>query len=136
MAKAEHPLHLKAKKSSNFEIKRNGKLMELHAVNLSPGSGTHVAVDTGIKLYLKPLRDGIDPEVGTYYLVQFIPAPVPGNVTECVSASPIYNLGGDKDKPGFRVTITLSDALPVNGRLGYLVPVSIFPATKDNLDNG
>jgi hypothetical protein len=140
MADSNAPVILKARRSTYFKIERSGNVMELHADGLSfSGSGTTI-ISTGIKLYLKMINASKDSkEMGRMYVVQFVPEPLmPSPITAIAATNPVYDLYAKKeaDKSAFEIMITASGAGTVSGRIGYLLPVSLYPATKASLDNG
>lgn len=140
MADSKAPVILKARRSTYFKVERSGNVMELHADGLSfSGSGTAL-ISTGIKLYLKMLQASKDAkEMGRMYIVQYIPEIIlPSPITAVTAVNPVYDLYAKNaaDKSAFELMITASGAGTVSGRIGYLLPVSIYPATKASLDNG
>ena len=73
------------------------------------------------------------------YIVQYIPEIIlPSPITAVTAVNPVYDLYAKNaaDKSAFELMITVSGAGTVSGRIGYLLPVSIYPATKASLDNG
>lgn len=140
MADSKAPVILKARRSTYFKIERSGNVMELHADGLSFSGSGAASVSTGIKLYLKMLQASKDAkEMGRMYIVQFIPAVIlPSPITAVTAVNPVYDLyaASASGKDAFELMITASGAGMASGRIGYLIPVSIYPATKASLDNG